>query len=162
MASLLDLDGLKSVISKLKEWSTGQFVPSLRKINNKTLQSDVTLSASDVGAIPITQKGSANGVASLDESGKVPSAQLPSYVDDVLEYDVKASFPATGESGKIYIDKQTNKTYRWSGTAYVEVSSSLALGETSSTAYRGDYGKAAYTHSQSSHAPSDAEKKRAE
>lgn len=86
-------------------------------------------------------KGVANGLATLDSSGKVPSSQLPSYVDDVLEYANKASFPTKGESGKIYIDKATNLTYRWGGTAYVEISQSLALGETSSTAYAGDKGK---------------------
>ena len=96
--------------------------------------------------IQTSKKGSANGVAELDANGKVPSAQLPSYVDDVLEYANKASFPATGESGKIYIALDTNKTYRWGGTAYVEISESLALGETSSTAYRGDRGKTAYEH----------------
>lgn len=75
--------------------------------------------------------------------GKVPAAQLPSFVDDVLEYDAMSSFPATGEDGKIYIDKETNKTYRWSGTQYIEISQSLALGETESTAYPGDKGKVA-------------------
>lgn len=62
-------------------------------------------------------------------------------MDDVLEYTNKAGFPSTGETGKIYIDKTTNITYRWGGTAYVEISPSLALGETSSTAYSGDKGK---------------------
>lgn len=80
--------------------------------------------------------------------GKVPASQLPSFVDDVLEYTALANFPTTGESGKIYIDQTTNKTYRWSGSAYVEISASLALGETSSTAYRGDRGATAYIHSQ--------------
>lgn len=84
----------------------------------------------------------ANGVASLDASGKVPASQLPSYVDDVLEYASKAGFPASGETGKIYVDTTTNLTFRWSGSAYVEISQSLALGETSSTAYGGDKGKA--------------------
>jgi hypothetical protein len=88
------------------------------------------------------QKGQPNGIAELDSSGKVPSSQLPSYVDDVLEYDNKSAFPGTGEEGKIYIAKDTNLTYRWSGSAYVEISKSLALGETSSTAYAGDKGKA--------------------
>lgn len=89
-----------------------------------------------------SEMGSASGVATLDTAGKVPSSQLPSYVDDVLEYANKASFPTTGESGKIYVAQDTNLTYRWSGTAYVEISPSLALGETSSTAYAGDKGKA--------------------
>ena len=85
--------------------------------------------------------------------GKVPSSQLPSYVDDVLEFANLASFPATGESGKIYIALDTNKTYRWSGSVYVIISESLALGETASTAYRGDRGKAAYDHSQTTGNP---------
>lgn len=102
--------------------------------------------ASEVGAIATTAKGAASGVAELDANGKVPSSQLPAYVDDVLEYTAKSSFPATGETGKIYVDTSTNLTYRWSGSAYVEISPSLALGTTSSTAYRGDRGNTAYTH----------------
>ena len=94
--------------------------------------------------IPMSQKGAASGVAELDANGKVPSSQLPSYVDDVLEYSSTSAFPQTGETGKIYIATDTNKSYRWSGSTYVEISSSLALGETSSTAYRGDRGKVAY------------------
>lgn len=105
-----------------------------------------SLAASDVGAIASSLKGAASGVAELDSSGKVPSAQLPAYVDDVVEYAAKANFPTTGETGKIYVDTSTNKTYRWSGSTYVEISPSLALGTTSSTAYRGDYGNTAYTH----------------
>lgn len=90
--------------------------------------------------------GSANGLAELGEDGKVPSSQLPSYVDDVLEYELKAQFPIPGESGKIYVDLTTHLCWRWGGSAYAEISPSLALGETSSTAYRGDRGKTAYDH----------------
>lgn len=90
----------------------------------------------------INSKGAPNGLASLNESGIIPSAQLPSYVDDVIEVDTFSKLPGTGESGKIYIVQDTNLTYRWSGTDYVEISKSLALGETSSTAYPGDKGKA--------------------
>lgn len=86
-------------------------------------------------------KGKANGLASLDDSGKVPSTQLPSYVGDVLEFDQLDQLPKPGESGKIYVVTSTNLQYRWSGTDYVEISKSLALGETSSTAYPGDKGK---------------------
>ena len=86
-------------------------------------------------------KGKANGLASLDNGGKVPSSQLPSYVDDVIEINTFNNLPSTGESGKIYITQDTNLTYRWSGSAYTEISKSLALGETSSTAYPGDKGK---------------------
>jgi len=82
--------------------------------------------------------------------GKVPTSQLPGFVDDVLEETSLANFPTTGESGKIYVALDTNKTYRWSGTGYVEISASIALGETAATAYRGDRGKVAYDHSQDS------------
>lgn len=105
--------------------------------------------------IKVEQKGAANGVAELDNNGKVPSSQLPSYVDDVIEgYLYEGDFYTdaahtdiiTPETGKIYVDLTTEKTYRWGGTAYVVISESLALGETSSTAYRGDRGKVAYDH----------------
>ena len=104
--------------------------------------------ANEVGAIASTEKGANGGVAELDSTGKIFSSQLPSYVDDVLEYDSLSDFPLTGESGKVYVAKDTNVTYRWSGTTYVKIGSDLTLGETSSTAYRGDRGKAAYDHSQ--------------
>ena len=90
--------------------------------------------------LPTSAKGAASGVASLDENGRIPAAQLPSYVDDVLEYATMSAFPAQGEAGKIYVATQTNLTYRWSGTGYVEISPSLALGGTSSTAFPGDRG----------------------
>ena len=100
-------------------------------------------------------KGQKNGLAELDSTGKVPSSQLPSYVDDVIEgYYYNSKFykesshttEIAGESGKIYTDLGNNKTYRWSGTTYTEISASLALGETSSTAYPGDKGKANATN----------------
>lgn len=90
----------------------------------------------------ISTKGQPGGLAELDSTGKVPAAQLPSYVDDVLEFSTKDQFPQTGETGKIYVAKDTNLTYRWTGTQYLEISQSLALGETTSTAYPGDKGKA--------------------
>lgn len=88
-----------------------------------------------------SEMGVNNGVATLDSSGKIVTSQLPSFVDDVLEFESKTNFPATGESGKIYVSLDTNLTYRWGGTEYVEISKSLALGETSSTAYAGNKGK---------------------
>lgn len=124
------------------------------------------VNAALAGKMAASLKGTANGVAELDASGKVPAAQLPSYVDDVLEgylsggkfYKESAhTTEITGEAGKIYVDLSTGKTYRWSGTAFAEISASLALGETSSTAYRGDKGKIAYDHSQAAHAPANAE-----
>lgn len=89
-----------------------------------------------------SEMGIAGGVATLGEDGKIPSAQLPSFVDDVLEFENKTAFPESGEAGKIYVALDTNLTYRWGGSEYVEISSSLALGDTSSTAFPGDRGKA--------------------
>lgn len=110
----------------------------------------------DETKIDKTAIGQADGVAGLDSQGRVPASQLPSYVDDVLEGTLRsvttfvdpAGTPYGPESGKIYIDTTTNKEYRWSGSQYAVISESLALGETSSTAYRGDRGKAAYDHAQ--------------
>ena len=79
--------------------------------------------------------------------GVIPASQLPSFVDDVLVYPTWADFPVTGEAGKIYVTEDTNKTYRWSGSGYVVIADGVALGETATTAYRGDRGKAAYDHS---------------
>ena len=90
----------------------------------------VMLQSTDVtGALGFTpldaaQKNAANGIAPLGADSKVPAAYLPSYVDDVLEYANTAGFPAIGETAKIYVALDTNKTYRWSGSAYVEISPS--------------------------------------
>ena len=115
----------KSEITDLATWATADTKPSYN--------------FSEIG-------GSVDVTRQL--SGKIPEANLPSYVDDVLEYNSKSNFPMSGETGKIYVDISTNLTYRWGGSAYVEISPSLALGETSGTAYRGDYGAIAYAHSQ--------------
>ena len=142
-------------------------VPTSRTVNGKALSGNITLTANDVKAIPSSSKGANNGVAELDSSGKVPSSQLPSYVDDVIEgylsggkfyKESEHTTGIVGETGKIYVNLSDGKTYRWSGSAYVEISASLALGETSSTAYRGDRGAIAYNHSQTAHAPSNAER----
>lgn len=82
----------------------------------------------------------------LDSNNLIPASYLPSYVDDVMEYSSKTAFPLTGEAGKIYVALDTSIVYRWGGSTYVEISSSLALGETSSTAYPGDKGKANATN----------------
>lgn len=106
---------------------------SLGKADTAYQKPDSGIPASDIengvipdisGKIDSTEKGVANGVATLGGDGKVPSSQLPSYVDDVVEYASLSAFPATGESGKIYVALDTNKTYRWSGSAYIEISSS--------------------------------------
>lgn len=125
----------------------------LNNVENKssaTIRGEITSNnvTNALGFTPLNSnlKGANNGIAELDSSGKVPSTQLPSYVDDVLEYNYNTDFPSVGETGKIYIATSTNKTYRWSGSVYVEISASLALGTTSSTAFRGDYGNVAYQH----------------
>ena len=96
--------------------------------------------------IPTITDAKIQGMSANKLTGTIPQANLPSYVDDVLEYNGQSNFPPTGESGKIYVDTSTNRTYRWGGSSYVEISSSLALGTTSSTAFRGDYGNTAYQH----------------
>jgi hypothetical protein len=71
-----------------------------------------------------SEKNQNNGYAGLDAGGKVASAQLPSYVDDVVEAANQAALPVSGETSKIYVTLDTNKIYRWSGSAYVEISAS--------------------------------------
>lgn len=110
--------------------------------------SDITGGTFSLDRIPSIPDSKITGLSADKLTGTIPSENLPSYVDDVVEVENYDALPETGEAGKIYVDLQTNKTYRWSGSTYVEISASLALGETSSTAFRGDYGKAAYDHAQ--------------
>lgn len=150
IVEISEIDGLEAtnVQEALEELKNLADTGGVTSVNGKT--GAVTIAKGDVGLGNVTndaqvkrsEMGAKSGVATLDESGKVPSSQLPAYVDDVLEYGDKTIFPSVGETGKIYVAKDTNITYRWSGTAYVEISASLALGETSSTAYAGDKGKA--------------------
>lgn len=107
----------------------GTFLTTAEEVSDAYAHISVTgnphsTTASDVGAIPTSQKGFPNGVAELDGTGKVPATQLPSYVDDVVEYANLAGFPVAGETGKIYVALDTNKTYRWTGSTYVEISPS--------------------------------------
>jgi hypothetical protein len=95
--------------------------------NTKVPKAQISLTASDVGAIASTGN---EVLTSLNAaSGTISSGLLPSYVDDVLNYTNLAGFPGTGETGKIYVDETTNKVYRWSGSVYVEISSSATAGE---------------------------------
>ena len=86
---------------------------------------EVTSGQLDYTPENIANKGKANGYASLGGDGKVPADQLPSYVDDVLEFASKTNFPSTGEKGKIYVDLSTENIFRWSGSAYIEIAPSL-------------------------------------
>lgn len=159
---------------------TGAIVAYIKN-NNTGLSTQLSNTNSRVTSLErwkntIGTKGAANGVAGLDSTGKVPSSQLPSYVDDVIDlvnfvstnptsgmtignvyYNTatKKLFTATSatagvesapEAGKIYINIATNKTYRWSGSTMAEISASLALGTTSTTAFRGDYCNTLYTN----------------
>ena len=106
--------------------ATAVALKTARTINGVSFNgtANITINAVDATSrVASSEKGAANGVATLDATGKVPAVQLPSYVDDVLEFANLAAFPATGESGKIYVALDTNKTYRWSGSAYVYITS---------------------------------------
>ena len=107
--------------------------------------------AIDTTYVKNAEKGTANGVATLDATGKIPASQVPGSMDEIIEgyyyngnfyLDASHQQEITGEESKIYVDLETNKTYRWGGTTYVEISASLALGETAGTAYEGNKGKA--------------------
>ena len=149
---------------------------------NGEIEIDANITKTDVGLGNVTndaqvkrsEMGAVNGVATLGADGKVPSTQLPSYVDDVVEFAAQiptktgmtvgnlyyitgtkllcsatsatAGTDISPEAGKIYVDLQTAKTYRWGGTDLVVISETLALGETEFSAYRGDRGKEAYDH----------------
>lgn len=150
----LDAKNVQEALVKIKDIADnggatgvkGSAETSYRKGNVEISPTNIGLgNVTNHAQVKRTEMGVANGVATLGADGKVPSGQLPSYVDDVLEFENKASFTAKGETGKIYVSKDTNLTYRWSGSAYVEISASLAIGETSSTAYAGDKGKALAT-----------------
>lgn len=115
--------GGRKFVDKVNGIEAGAQVNTVTSVAGRT--GAVTIGVADVsGAQATSAKGQANGYASLDSSGLVPSSQLPSYVDDVEEYANLAGFPATGSSGKIYVTVDTAKTYRWSGSTYVEISAS--------------------------------------
>lgn len=98
--------------------------PTLSTVASTGAYSDLT-GKPTLGTAASKDTGTAAGqVPVLDGSGLIPSALLPSYVDDVLEFNNQAAFPATGETGKIYVAKDTNKTYRWGGSSYTEISAS--------------------------------------
>lgn len=177
-------ESLSTLFGKIKKWfsSLGNlaFKNTITIAEVDTLQSNldnkVNLSSLS-NYIPLSQKGSNSGVAELDSSGKVLASQLPSYVDDVIDvfatfsrdsvtgiiYNIRLYLDSThineiivGESGKIYIDiSGTNIQFRWSGSQWSDISSTIALGETSATAYRGDRGKVAYDYSQRKRSKTD-------
>ena len=145
----INVGGLKSSLQKFKtekvDAGLNGKVDKTTTVNGHALSGNVSVDKSDVGLGNVTndaqvkrsEMGAASGVATLDSAGKVPTSQLPSYVDDVLEYDTKSAFPKTGEAGKIYVDKSTNTTWRWSGSAYTQIKGDLVIGTTTGTAADG-------------------------
>ena len=186
--SALSSTSTNPVQNKIVNSALAERVPSTRTVNGKSLAANISLTASDVGASASghthddryytesemnsklagkansSHKHAAADITSVNASaitGIIPAANLPSFVDDVIEgylsggkfYKTKNSdgtyaTEIATESGKIYVNLNDNKTYRWTGSGYAVISETLALGETSSTAYRGDRGKVAYDHSQ--------------
>jgi hypothetical protein len=139
-----DTNNLVSTINGSYLTASSETITDIVNTANQTTTDLSNLTNVVANKVDSSLVGANNGIATLDEAGKVPSSQLPSFVDDVLEYADLAGFPETGETGKIYVAIDTGLTYRWSGTIYVEISQSLALGNTSATAFRGDLGKEAY------------------
>lgn len=134
--------------SDVSAWAKAASKPTYTAAEVGALASSVTHLSGDIAT---SQKGAANGVATLDSDGRVPSSQLPSYVDDVLEYASVSKFPTAGESGKIYVSTDSNKTYRWSGTTYVEISPSIVVGTATGTAFDGGVGNAHVTNKSNPH-----------
>lgn len=134
---------INSSVNGLETWQT--------VVNTSVADINSSISTIKTDYIPNASMGVNSGVATLDAEGHVPSSQLPSYVDDVIEgylyegvfyEDAQHETPITGQGGKIYVDLTTNTSWRWGGSAYTQVSESLALGETQGTAYEGSKGKA--------------------
>lgn len=113
---------------------------SVNPVQNKVINTALS------GKVDTSSVGSTNGVAELDETGKVPISQLPATMSRLEKYANRAAFPATGDDNTLYVALDTNYTYRWTGVDYVQIDESIQLGETATTAYRGDRGKAAYDH----------------
>lgn len=139
-------DGTMAFIGAYYPPASDDLTDHLGSIDDAFVGAAQAIVAVGAASIDNDQKGAPNGVAELDGSGLVLSSQLPSYVDDVIVVADYAALPGTGADGKIYVTSDTNLSYRWTGSAYTEISKSLALGTTSSTAYRGDHGKTAYDH----------------
>lgn len=143
----VNIEDIPSIPTKVSELiNDSGFITTHQDISGKqdaitdldTIRSGATKGAT---SLQTSQRGVANGVASLDSTGKVPSSQLPSYVDDVLEYSTLSNLPSPGETGKIYVTTNDNKSYRWTGTTYIEISKSIIIGETTGTAFDGGKGK---------------------
>ena len=124
--TMVGLANVDNTSDSSKTVASAATLQTARTINGVSFDgsADIIVNAVDATQrIASSEKGIANGIATLDSGGKVPSTQLPSFVDDVLEFVNLAGFPISGESGKIYVALDTNKTYRWSGTTYIYITS---------------------------------------
>lgn len=137
--------------SDVSAWAKASSKPSYTK--DEIGLSNVTNDAQ----VKRSEMGTASGVATLDSAGKVPSSQLPAYVDDVLEYDTRSVFPATGEGGKIYVDKSNNTSWRWSGSTYTQIKGDLTIGTTSGTAADGGIANIHYNNTSNPHSVTKAQ-----
>ena len=122
--AMVGLGNVDNIASNAMPVSAAQQAALDLKANTSALALYLTIANAGSTYIPLSQKGAANGVTPLGSDSKIAAIYLPSYVDDVLEYAAKSSFPATGESGKMYVDTSTNKVWRWSGSTYIEISAS--------------------------------------
>jgi hypothetical protein len=127
LAKMADLPAETIIGNNLEEAGTpiGLTMAQVRALADLYTKGEVDTALT--GKISTDARGAVNGVASLNGDGKVPASQLPSFVDDVLEFVNKAAFPEIGETGKIYVAKDTNRTYRWSGSAYIEIAANAVL-----------------------------------
>ena len=147
---------------KIDQWNAAQpntiekiFVNGAELLNvDKKVDITVPTKASDIGA---AEAGHNHDGIYLKTNEMIPAALLPGFVDDVIEVENFDALPNPGESGKIYITTADNRSFRWSGTQYVEMHKGISLGETAETAFRGDLGKIAYEHAMSDHAPVNAQ-----
>ena len=158
------LENIKSKFSEKNHTHTKSQITDFAHTHDDRYYTESEMNSKLAGKANSSHKHAAADITSVNASaitGIIPAANLPSFVDDVIEgylsggkfYKTKNSdgtyaTEIAAESGKIYVNLNDNKTYRWTGSGYAVISETLALGETSSTAYRGDRGKVAYDHSQ--------------
>lgn len=153
--SKISIDGgeteynVKDAVARSGVSAIDEKIPSAATSSNKLVDT-ATLTTGLATKADASLIGEANGIATLNGTGKVPESQLPSYVDDVIEgylyegdfyEDAQHQDLITPESGKIYVDLSTDKTYRWGGSAYYALND-LEIGETTGTAFDGGRGKA--------------------
>ncbi len=107
-----------SVTTNITDTAAKRFVSDTEKTTWNSKQNALAYTPEN-----IANKGAANGYVPLNSSSVIDSIYLPSYVDDIIEAANLAALPGTGETGKIYVTLDTNFQYRWSGSAYIAISS---------------------------------------